>query len=123
MRTLKLFASGSATGNAVANVVIPVTTRIRLVQFNLIIDSITDSMNMRLEVSRSSASEIATNGAQQSICEISASGNFVTSGLAQPTSNGFTPCDIPMVQGQIVYLHASITGTAVYAATFILHYS
>lgn len=122
MRTLKLYFTGTATANAVANVVIPSATRIKGVQYAVNIDCITDNGQVNLEVSRSSATEIAVNGAQQAIVQVSAWSNFVTSGLSQPVLCGFVPVDIPMVQGQIVYGHAVVGGTVLYAATFIIHY-
>lgn len=122
MQTLKLYGAGSATANAVASVQIPSKTRIRQVQYALVFDSITDNATLNVEVSRSSAREIATNGAQQCICEIATTSNFVTSGLAQQSINGFVPCSIDVVQGQLIYLHAVVGGTVSYTAAFILHY-
>lgn len=122
MRTLKLYATGSATANAVANVVIPSASTIRGVQVCVRINSITDGAQLNLEVSRSSSREIATNGAQQCVIEVCLESNFVTSGLAQQGVNQFMPVAVPMTQGQILYLHALVAGTVVYDATFIIHY-
>jgi len=122
MRTLKLYGTGSATANAVQSVIIPTAGTIRGVQYAVRINSITDGAQVNLEVSRSSAREIAVNGSQQSVCEIAVEGNFVTSGLAQTGLNGFLPQNVNVVQGQLIYLHALIAGTVVYDATFIIHY-
>jgi len=122
MRTLKLYGTGSATANAVQSVIIPTAGTIRGVQYAVRINSITDGAQVNLEVSRSSAREIAVNGSQQSVCEIAVEGNFVTSGLAQTGINGFLPQNVNVVQGQLIYLHALIAGTVVYDATFIIHY-
>lgn len=117
-----MYATASATANAAASVVIPSKTRIRGVQFSINVDSVTDNTGVTIEISRASAREIAVNGAQQSIAEASFFGNFVTSGLSLGGVNFFAPCDVPVIQGQIIYLHATVAGTATYYATAILHY-
>jgi hypothetical protein len=122
MRTLKLYGAGSATANAVASVQIPSRGRIRGIQYNLIVDSVTDNASIAAECSLASAREIGTNGAQQCVAEIGWAGNFATSGLAQVGNNGFLPASVEVVQGQLVYLHASVTGTLAYTCTFVIHY-
>jgi hypothetical protein len=122
MNTLKLYATGAATANAVANVQMPSATRIKGVQVAFMVDSITDNAAVQIELSRASAREIATNGAQQCIIEQAIYGNFVTSGLAQFGINQFFPVDIPVIQGQLIYLHAVVTGTATYTFTGIIHW-
>jgi hypothetical protein len=123
MRTLKLYATGSATANAVANVVIPSASTIRGVQVALRMDSITDNAYLNVEVSRASARETATNGAQQCICEVALANNFLTSGDSQNGVNTFFPVNVAVTQGQIIYLHALVTGTLTYDATFVISYS
>jgi hypothetical protein len=34
----------------------------------------------------------------------------------------FFPVDVPVTQGQIIYLHAVVVGTVTYFATFLLQY-
>lgn len=122
MRTLKLYGTGSATGNNIAQIIIPSAGRLRGIQCAISADSITDNAQLSLEVSRSSATEIAINGSQQCVAQIEARQNFVTSGLAPIGINAFFPLDIPVVQGQIIYLHAVIVGTITYYATFLIQY-
>jgi hypothetical protein len=122
MRTLKLYATGAATGNGVASVVIPSAAALKGIQVAVRVNSITDGAQVNLEVSRASAREIAVNGAQQAILEVALEGNFVTSGLAQAGINQFFPVSVPVTQGQIIYLHALVAGTVVYDATFIIWY-
>lgn len=122
MRTLKIYGTGSATANAVASVIVPTKSRIRGVQWNLLWDGIADNASVIAEISRSSAREIQTNGAQQCISEAGGYVNLLTSGIVNGMSNFFTPADIPVDQGQIIYLHATITGTITFYATAILHY-
>jgi len=122
MRTLKLYATGSATGNAVAQLTIPSAATIRAIQYSILADSITDGAFVRLEISRASSTEIAINGAQMAVAEFGTTSNFVTSGLSQPVIVGQIMVNASFAQGQIIYLHAVVAGTVVYYATFILHY-
>jgi hypothetical protein len=122
MRTLKLYGTASATANAVAQLTIPSAATIKAVQYSILFDSITDNGKLQLELSRSSATEIATNGAQQCICELGLYSNFVTSGLSQPVLAGMLFVSSPFAQGQIIYLHTVVSGTLTFYATFVLHY-
>lgn len=122
MRVLKLYATGSATANAVAQVVIPSAGRIRGVQVCFSIDSITDNAQATVEVSRASSTEINVNGSQQCVCQVDIRSNLLTSGLTAPGIVTFLPVDVPVNQGQIIYLHAVIVGTVTYFATFLLNY-
>jgi len=120
--TLKLYGTGSATANAVAQVIIPSKSRLRGALVCMWVDSITDNAQVNCEVSKASAREIAVNGSQQCILEVSSASNFVTSGLAQGAVNLFVPLDVDVIQGQIIYLHALVTGTATYNFTCNLVY-
>jgi hypothetical protein len=123
MRTLKLYATGSATANNAANIIIPSAGRLRGVQCGVSFDSITDNAQCDLEVSRASATEINVNGAQQCIVQVGIRNNLLTSGLTGLGVNTFLPVDVQVVQGQIIYLHTVIVGTITYFATFIIHYA
>jgi len=123
MRTLQIYATGSATATSVAQVTIPVAARVMGIQVALGIDSVTDNAMVRLEFSKVPTNQIATNGALDPFLEINLAGNFVTSGLAQAGVNQFFPVDIPCRQGEIVYVHATIAGTVTYFVNAILHYS
>lgn len=120
MQSIKLYGTASATANAVAQVVIPSSSRIVGVQVAFIVDSVTDNGNVSCELSKASAREIAVNGAQQCILEVCNFGNFLTSGLAFTGINQFFPVDVSMAQGQIVYLHATVSGTATFYFTGLL---
>lgn len=122
MRTLQLYATGSATGNAVAQVIIPTRATLRICQASVRINSITDGAQVDIELSRSSSRQIATNGALDALLRLSLEGNFVTSGLAQNGINQAFPLDAAFEQGAILYLHALVGGTVVYDANFILWY-
>jgi hypothetical protein len=122
MPGIKLYGTGSATANAVASVIIPNAGRIIGVQVTAAFVSTTAGAQCNMEISRASAREIAVNGAQQCVCEVSVGGNFVTSGLAQFGINQFFPVNVPVVQGQIIYLHAVIAGTISYAFTAVIWY-
>ena len=123
VNTIRLYGSGSATANGVAQIIIPSKTRLRGVQCATSLDCSTDNGMAIIEVSRSSSKEIQVNGSQQAIVEVQLYNNFVTSGMSAPNFNGFLPCDVSVNQGQIIYLHAVVTGTMNYYATFIIHYA
>jgi len=119
MRAIKLYGTGAATANAVANVQIPSATRIVGVQWAIAVDAVADNAVCNLEVSAASATEIGTNGAQMCISEFRSYNNLVTSGMTLNSYNFFVPVDFAVRQGQLIYLHANIT-TATYFATAIL---
>lgn len=123
MYSVKLYGTGAATANAVANVIIPSRGKLRGIAVALWADSNTDNAQVNCEVSKASAREIAVNGAQQCVVEVGIGGNFVTSGLAQFGVNQFYPLDVDVVQGQIIYLHALVTGTLTYNFTGVISYA
>jgi hypothetical protein len=122
MRTLQLYGAGSSTANAVAQVTFPSAAKIRGVVLALCIDSVTDNADVSLELSKVPVSQIATNSAVDAFCEVKMAGNFATSGLAQAGVNKFYPLDVDVRQGEIVYLHATVTGTLAYKFTAIFNY-
>jgi hypothetical protein len=123
MRRLKLYATSAGTGNAIANVVIPSAGRLRGIQWSVWADSITDNAGVDLEISLASATEIAVNGSQQCVSQVGVRQNFVTSGLSAISITPFHPVDIPVVQGQIIYLHSVVVGTITFNCTAIIHYA
>jgi hypothetical protein len=120
MRTLQLYATGSATGNAIASVVIPSATRIKQIQIAFDVDSITDNADVTLEFSKVPTTQIATNGAQDPFLEVRLKSNFVTSGLTTTGVNQSFPVDVECRQGELIYVHAAVTGTATYRINAIL---
>lgn len=113
VKVYRLYASVSATGNNSAQVIIPSAARILAVQWALDFDSITDNGACAVEISRASTTEMAVNASQQAVAEVRWFSNFLTSGLAVGNINMFSPVDISVFQGQIIYLHHIITGTVV----------
>jgi hypothetical protein len=120
MRTLQLYGTGSATANAVAQVVIPSATNIKAIQVALDVDSITDNADVTIEFSKVPTTQIAVNGAQDPQLEVRLKNNFVTSGMTLAAVNKTFPVDIPCRQGEIIYFHAAVTGTATYRVNAIL---
>lgn len=119
MRTLQLYATGSATANAVAQITIPSATRIKAIQIAMDVDSVTDNSDVTLEFSKVPTSQIATNGAQDPFLEVRVKSNFVTSGLTTYGVNQTFPVDVECRQGEIIYVHAAVSGTATYRVTAI----
>ena len=83
------------------------------------VDSITDNSDVTLEFSKLPTSQIATNGAQDPYLEVRVKSNFVTSGLTTYGVNQTFPVDVECRQGEILYVHAAVTGTATYRVTAI----
>lgn len=122
MRTIQLYATGSSTANAVAQITIPSATRIKAIQISLDVDSITDNADVTLEFSKVPTSQIATNGAQDPFLELRFKNNFLTSGMTLTGVNQTFPVDVECRQGEIVYVHAAVTGTATYRVNAICWY-
>jgi hypothetical protein len=123
MRTLQLYGAGSATATSVAQVTIPASTTIKGVKVCLLVDSVTDNADVSLELSKVPTNQVGVNGAVDPFLQVGASGNFATSGLAQTLSGTFIPLAVPCRQGEIIYLHATVTGTLGYKANFIFDYA
>lgn len=121
MRTLKLYGTGAATANAVAQVTIPTSTTLKGVQWAIAIDQVADNSHLGLELSKAATSQIATNGALDPFWEFRHYCNLVTSGMYGGSQNGYAPLKVSCRQGEIVYLHALVT-TTTYYAEFILWY-
>jgi hypothetical protein len=122
VRTLQLYATGAATATSVAQVTVPVATRIRGVILSFLIDSITDNAIVRIELSKVPTNQTAVNGAFDPFLEVGKFGNFVTSGLAQTGDNIFIPLDVDCRAGEVIYLHATVSGTATYYVNAIFNY-
>jgi hypothetical protein len=119
---LKLYATGSATANAVQSILIPSTLTIIQILAAIRFNSITDGGQVNLELSRASARQIATNEAQDSVAEFAFESNFLTSGLSQGGINVVLPCRERFQQGSRLYLHALVGGTIIYDATFTVYF-
>jgi len=121
MYTRKLYATGSATANNAANIVVPTKGWLTQVQWCVKYDSITDNATAVLEISLASATEVAVNDAQQCISELAYASNFVTSGLVNGSIQLVVPVHVPLAQGQKIYLHAGlIAGTLTFTGGAIL---
>lgn len=112
MYSRKIYGTASSTTNNVANITIPTRGKVVGVQWATKWDNATDNSEGVFELSLASATEVAVNAAQQCITEIAFYSNFTTSGLAYGMVNLFCPVEVQVNQGQIIYLHAVITGTA-----------
>lgn len=119
-RTLQIYATGSGTANAVAQVTIPSSTTIRAVQVMFTLDSITDNGMIRIELSKIPVSQIGTNGAQDPFLAVGLFSNFNTSGQSVNGIAQVFPVSVACRQGEIVYLHSAATGTATFYFNGIL---
>lgn len=123
MRTIQLYGAGSSTATSVATVTIPVATTIKGVKVCLLVDSVTDNADVSLELSKVPTNQIGVNGAQDPFLQVGSYGNFATSGLSQINSGEFIPLAVSCRAGDIIYLHATVTGTIAYKVTFIFDYA
>lgn len=124
MFSRKLYATGSATADAVSTITVPSASRILAVQWTINFDSITDNGIATVEFSAAPKTEIASASAQQCISEIRFQSNFVTSGLSVGGLNLWVP--IPMVpcsQGQLLYMHVVISGTVTYTGGAVVWFT
>lgn len=122
MRTLQLYGSGTATASAVAQVIIPVSTRIKGVIIAAFLDTTDDNDFARWELSKAAATQITINGALDPFWNGGLYSNLLTSGLVHSGLNGFFPLDVECRQGEIVYLHAFTGGACQYYFNAIFHY-
>lgn len=125
MRTLQLYATGSAstTTTPAAQVTIPTKSRIKGIQFCLLIDSVTDNADVTISLSKTVTNQNVTNNALDPFVVVGSAGNFATSGLAQFSVVQFLPVDVECRQGEIISAHVTVTGTITYKVTAIIHYS
>lgn len=89
-------------------------------------DSITDNVRVTVSVSRSAVNDTRTSasysGAQtDTLGELTVTGNFVTSGLAQESHQIFIPCDEAIEIGTKIHAHNYQVGTAVIYAHILLY--
>lgn len=121
MRTIQLYGTGAATANAVAQVTIPTSGKLRGAKITLTADSVTDNSHVRIEFSKAPASQIAVNGALDPFLNC---GLFINGTQVAPNGvNGFYPLDVDVRQGEIIYLHVLVAGTLTYFANVIFDYA
>lgn len=122
MTNLQLYASGSATASAVAQVTVPSATTLKGVYIAVAADTVTDNSTLVLEFSKIPVSQIAVNGAKDPFLEVRVENNLLTSGMTLAGVNQYFPLAVPCRQGEIVYVHAFVGGTLSYTATAIFVY-
>lgn len=122
-RTLQLYGTASATTTSLAQITIPTAGSLDGIQWSLLLDSVTDNGVVRVELSKVPTNQIAVNGALDPFFEVGAYSNFVTSGLSQGAQTGFFPLKVPVRQGEIVYLHCTVGGTATFYFNGLLWYA
>lgn len=122
LRTLQIYGTGSATANAVAQVTVPSASTIKGILASLECLAKTDGARLAVELAKVATSQIAINGALDPFFEMRADTSFVTSGLIQGAQNIFVPLHVPCRQGEIIYLHAFVSGTVTYYFNGVLIY-
>jgi len=122
MRTLQIYATGSATASAVAQVTIPAAAKIRGVLFGVAIDSVTDNTRVFFELSKIPTNQFGVNGSQEPFAVVGGLMNVAANGQSWAGINQFVPVDVDCRQGEIIYFHAYVNGTATYYGNVILVY-
>ena len=122
LRRYKLYASGSATANAVDSFQFARPGVIKQISANLTFDSITDGASCKIQVSRGATSDfgIGTGAITQGLFQFSVYGNFVTSGLSQSNLNPIVETNDRVVVGDPLYVHAVIGGTVAYGCDILI---
>jgi len=123
MRTRLLYASASATADNIATYDVVSSTRLLGVQWAVHFTSITAASNSVILLSKSAASQFATNNIPDVLSVFVMNSNFVTSGLAQPQGNFLAPVDVNMKTGDRIAIHYQETGTVVAAIYCLLYFS
>lgn len=113
LRRYRLFSTISASANAADTFTAQRSGTLKMVQFGVLFDSITDNAVLRVQVSKAAVSDFsATGGAvSQSVAQFVQQGNFVTSGLAQPCGNLIVDCNDRIRTGEALYINAVASGT------------
>lgn len=118
-----MYATGTAGGNALAQVTIPNASTIKGVQYTCGWSAAIDADDIiTFELSLASAAQIGVNGSPSPFALMMIPFTLTTSGTSVPAVTGFMPVNQPVVQGQIVYLHASQVASETWVFNGILWY-
>lgn len=110
MRVLRLHSgSVAASSDNVVNLVIPKNGRIRSIRWTGYSDVITDNATLRLQLSLNAASQMSVNNTVGVIDMLQRFHNGTAGTLTNLEKQVLV--DIPVAQGETVYLHANIGGT------------
>lgn len=119
MRTYKIYGTGAATANNVANILVGKSGRIKSIRWSARVDAVADNSVAVLELSMSPQAQSGTNDTTSEIAEVSIFGNLATSGFVHSSLKAQELVDIPIAQGERVYLHVAITTATYYATAFV----
>lgn len=120
MRRFTLYATGSASGDAITSMQFMFATTLLGVSWATRVNSITDGAQCDLELSTLPTSRITTDEDQNIIDVLRIEGNFVTSGLSQTAFKHYAPVNVSLRPQDYVYLHAVIAGTVVHTTSITL---
>lgn len=115
MRTIVLYASITTTADAVANLLIPKTGRVKQIRWAGSFDGPADNARANLELSTRSTSQFATNDVQNVLAGLDVVQNILTSGGGAIPLKFSEIMDFPVAAGERIYIHASVAGTVVCA--------
>lgn len=110
-RIYKLYATGTATTNALANLIIQRPALITAVSWVVAVSAGTVGNRVELELSFASTGQLATNDTIGPISGHNVSALLTTSGVEQGSSFCHSGLAIPASQGDRLYLHCTVGGT------------
>lgn len=125
LRRYRMYATASSTTAALDSFTVPRKGKLKQIMLSARVDSVTDNAVVQIAVSRSATNDVNTAAAAgapttQSLLDDTLQGNFVTSGLAQIESLKQISFDDDVNIGDVLYIHANISGTATFAVNLIL---
>lgn len=111
MRTLVLFATITATADAIVNLIIPKNGRIKSLRWSGSFDGPADNARCNMELSMRATSQFATNDISNVVGGLDLLQNILTSGGGVSPIKYQEYVDFPVAAGERLYLHASVSGT------------
>ena len=124
MSIYKMFNSFAASADSGASLDIQFDGQLVVIDWNVNGDFDADLERYEIEVSFLSTNTFSSNDSRGSLSQVgarAAAAGTPASLVVDSTQKVVTGLDIPVVQGERVHLHGSITGLGVVAATVYLH--
>lgn len=118
-----MYASITASGDALATITIPRRSRLLGVLWSIEGNTLSDADSVKIELSVNSARQVATNDATGIISVASSSVDVTTSGAVKGETNFFHPVDLQFEDGDKLYLHCTEVGTGIWNTRALLYFS
>lgn len=121
---IKMYAAGSGgSQDAVAQVDVPMPGHIVGVDWAVRIAPSGADFLAEMQLSFRSSSSFTTNDDRGIISEVKFAGDLTTSGAANTAANKYVLLpDVPVMGGERIYLHLSVTASVVTANVVLVHF-